>query len=314
MKKRTFFSLLLCIAVLVTTLLPTKAANLPSLSGKLVFHRYSDYDAEDSQLYLYDFSKGSLTCLSKNMTGVHHAMNATFSPDGKSITFMGISDEDQWDIYLYTFQDHMLKNLTASDAGRHEDPKFSPDGKSICFKSCPDGKEYAQLYTYRLSTGKLTKLTHANTEHSMPYFSKTGKYIYYVRGDGKDSQIWKYKNGKNSRIYKRTNVECYYPIVAKSTGDVFFSRWYSADNHADQIYRYRPSTGKIKRLSFNNPDYDTSDYCEVSKNYGIVSSTKDGDTYDLFLVSVNGKKMTNLNTYYKEFNSGLQELGADYHE
>ena len=313
MIRRKFFSFLLAGLFILSMVQPIQARSLPALSGKLVFHRYTNYDAEDSQLYLYDFSAGTLTNLSQKFQHVHHAMNGMFSPDGKKITFMGISHKDQWDIFLYNLETGKLKNLTASDEGRHEDPKFSPKGRYICFKSCPEGKDYAQLYTYNLSTGKTRCLTSGNVEHSMPYYSKDGKTLYYIQGDGRHSEIWKYRKGKYTRIYKRTNVECYYPIVSGRTGDIYFSRWYSADNHADQIYRISSSTGKVKRMPYNNEDFDTSDYCEVSKSYGIVSTTREDDSYDLFLVSSTGKTILNLNRYCSGLNTSLQELGADYY-
>ena len=36
----------------------------PSLTGRLLYHSYTDYDNEDSRLYMYDFGQDKLSCIS----------------------------------------------------------------------------------------------------------------------------------------------------------------------------------------------------------------------------------------------------------
>ncbi len=55
----------------------------------MMFHRYSNYDAWDGRLYLYDFGARRLSCLSDHWE-IDHAINGNFSPDGKQIVFMGV--------------------------------------------------------------------------------------------------------------------------------------------------------------------------------------------------------------------------------
>lgn len=59
-------------------------STLPALSGKLVYHAYENYGDGSTQLFLYDFSEGKLTQLSKKDWGITDPMNANISPDGKS--------------------------------------------------------------------------------------------------------------------------------------------------------------------------------------------------------------------------------------
>jgi hypothetical protein len=70
-----------------------KPANRPNptakLDGRILFHRYTNYDAWDSRLYLYEFGTKRLRCLSE-LWEIDHAINGNFSPDGKQVVFMGV--------------------------------------------------------------------------------------------------------------------------------------------------------------------------------------------------------------------------------
>ncbi|MFX8597225.1 hypothetical protein ABTM29_19145, partial [Acinetobacter baumannii] len=81
---------LLCIGIIFfNCLFQLHAAIAPTFYGKLVFHRYSDYEAWDSKLYLYNFTTQQTTLLGANWK-IDHMMNGHFSPDGKWLTFMGV--------------------------------------------------------------------------------------------------------------------------------------------------------------------------------------------------------------------------------
>ena len=85
-----------------------KTANRPNpgstLHGRIIFHRYTNYDAWDGRLYLYDFGTRQLKCLSERWE-IDHAINANFSPDGQQIVFMGVPRGqhrgDAWNVYLW---------------------------------------------------------------------------------------------------------------------------------------------------------------------------------------------------------------------
>lgn len=64
MKK--IYKLILGSIVFFTSVFQLHAAIAPTFYGKLVFHRYSDYEAWDSRLYLYNLTtqqRGGSTCL-----------------------------------------------------------------------------------------------------------------------------------------------------------------------------------------------------------------------------------------------------------
>jgi hypothetical protein len=84
-------------------IVPIDNTPAPVLTGKLIYHTYSCYNCNDSQLFLYNFSSKERTNLSQNWA-ITNAMNAHFSADGTTIAFMGISQiTNSWDIYIYTF-------------------------------------------------------------------------------------------------------------------------------------------------------------------------------------------------------------------
>lgn len=150
----------------------------------------------------------------------------------------------------------------------------------------------------------------------MPYYSQDGKKIFYVEGVGNKMKLMvatKTQNGYQSKkLYSQKNVQCYYPIVKGS--NVYFSRWYSSSNEADQIYRYNTNSGKCQRLAFNGKNYDSSDACVISSKYLIVSSTKSSTKggYDLFLADIETGKMINLSKYHSSINTIHNELGCAY--
>ncbi len=86
MKK--IYKLILGSIVFVTSVFQLHAATVPTFYGKLVFHRYSYYDAWDSKLYLYNFTTQQTTLLGTNWK-IDHMMNGHFSPRWKMVNFYG---------------------------------------------------------------------------------------------------------------------------------------------------------------------------------------------------------------------------------
>ena len=94
-------------------------------------------------------------------------------------------------------------------------------------------------------------------------------------------------------------MTAYYPIV--SGDNVYFTKWYSADNRCDQIMRY---DGKnISGLPFDSEEYDCSDACPINDSKIVFSSTVNG-AYDLYYFD--GRNVSALS----ELNSDKNELGA----
>lgn len=276
-------------------------AELPK--GWLLWHSYSEYFALDSRMYVRT-PDGVVKEISGDFV---HAMNGSFGIAPEQITFMAIdSSTDEWDIYLY--DNGNVTNLTKNSGFRNEDPKWSLDGKQIVFKrgywDNSIGDFVYDLATLDIDTHEVTMLTDDRAEDAMPFFSEDGKYIYYTRYTDGIGSIYRMDAAtrETEDIYSETGVTAYYPIVKGE--QVYFAKWYSAENHCDQLMCYDGSN--ISVLPFNSEQYDCSDPCPVMDDAMIYSGTANGG-YDLYYYD--GRKSVRLT----ELCSDKNELGADYY-
>ncbi len=177
-----------------------KSASSPNptskLLGRIVFHRYTNYDAWDGHLYLFDFATKRLRCLSERWE-IDHAINANFSPDGKQIVFMGVPKGqhrgDAWNVYLWTINSrNQPVNLTEQPGTRDEDPRFAPDGKRIVFKQ--DGEiRIMELKNRQIQS---IKFGGVKAERSMPMFTADAERIVYAEGARKDMDLFSVQRGR----------------------------------------------------------------------------------------------------------------------
>lgn len=295
----------------------------PKLTGKLVYHSYSSYEARDSKIYLLDFDSKEKICLSDSFSGISNPMNACFNQDGSEITFMGIVNYpgyDEWDIFKYNLYTHELIDLTLNSNFRNEDPKYSPDGNKIIFKQGRwdfnlDDMVY-DLKEINLNTYEVSNITNDMYENSMPYYSSDGNSIYYSRGAGNYSHIYKVKRdlpNSTSQIFASENIKAYYPITFNNY--LYFTKWYSSNNECDVIVRLNLNTNEMTTLPFNNPDFNCSDPYPISDNFLIMSSTK-FDTkgcYDLYIANSYTGETWPLDIYIYGVNDANHQLGVSCH-
>lgn len=278
----------------------SEKAELPK--GWLLWHSYGRYADLDSKLYLKT-PDGNVETITGDFI---HAMNGSFGNSPDIFTFMAIDQKaDEWDIYLS--RNGKITNLTQNSGFRNEDPKFSPDGQSIVFKrghwdNSVDGFIY-DLALLDVDTIEVTMLTDDAVEEAMPCFSADGKYIYYAAYNNGIGSICRLEvsSGRSETIYSENNVTAYYPIV--SGDNVYFTKWYSADNRCDQLMRYDGEN--ITELPFDSYSFDCSDACPIDDSKIVFSCTVNGD-YDLFYCD--GRNISSL----YELNSDKNELGADF--
>ncbi|MDE5621056.1 MAG: hypothetical protein K2O29_00485 [Ruminococcus sp.] len=147
-------------------------------------------------------------------------------------------------------------------------------------------------------------LTNDRAEDAMPFFSVDGKYIYYTRYTDGIGSIFRMnvETYETEDIYSEINVTAYYPIVKGEK--VYFAKWYSAENHCDQLMCY--DGNGISAMPFNSEKYDCSDPCPIKNDTIIYSVTENGD-YDLYYYD-DGKTVR-----LTELCSDKNELGADYY-
>lgn len=312
---------LICIFLLIihSNLLIARKT-FPITKGFLVFHVYSNYEAWDGKLYLFNFSNQTLEELSEGWN-IDHSINGHISPDGTKLAFMGDDSGEprDWDIYLWEIDsDEHPVNLTHVYDNRDEDPKFSPDGNKIVFKQRYWDDESGS-FKYAIKemdlTGSIinTITPDNNIEESMPYYTSDGQQVIYAINDSENSDI--YYSDINSSIMlplvNEPNIQEYYPITYNSE-TFLYARWLSASDHHDQIFLGYFSGESEISLAINNQDADNSDPYPVSSEYIFFSSTRNGGSggYDLYLGNINTGEVTTLNNL--GVNSSKEELGACY--
>ena len=294
--------------------------NIPSLTGRLVYHRYNAYGDGSSRIYILDFITGNLECISDSWTNVRDPMNAAWSADGTLIVFMGIDVKNgTWDIYLHKRGENGNPvNLTNNARTRDEDPKFKPGRNTKIVYKSTDKNGY-HIKTLSIPDNAIKIIYFDKTmECSMPVYSHDGNTIYFagfVRTNGeKDIFCVSAKGGSAEKVAgcAKPNVVEYYPIADK-TG-FFYSR-NTPSSRADQIYYKNTVTGnKPEPALFNIAGKDSSDACIVDDNYIIISSKRRGNKggYDLYLCSIKTGEAWPLNLWNDGVNTEREELGACY--
>ena len=287
------------------------ASDMPQLSGTLVFHRYSSYDAWDGELLTLDLRTHKLTNLTQGWQNVHHTINGHFSADGQSLTFMGSQKGiEDWDIFVSDWDEKQHRwfeprNLTGPNGKRDEDPKFSPTTSTIIYK------ENGVLASRDKLGGNLKYFPTSAAEASMPYFLPNGKDILYESSG--DIYLWSDFEGNSvSKVmYRGEGIKSYYPIAIDDKS--FLYTRVQSSRH-DSIMQGFYSGKKSKKLSFNSNQWDTSD------GYPYENSTRfifyvSGDFivpkggYNLMLADTKKEKVYNLDNLFGEINTDLEELG-----
>ncbi|WP_270087137.1 TolB family protein [Sphingobacterium sp. SYP-B4668] len=285
-------------------------AELPThLKGQLLYHTYTNYGANDSEIFLYDFSSNKVQSLSSGWD-IKNPMNAHISPDGTRIVFMGISeDTDSWDIFVYELNSSKPpENLTLIGQTRDEDPKFAPDGKRVVFK------QDSRIVEMDLASRKVTRLSPKG--YGIPYYNHDGTKVVCTQGDAATSSIAiidvKSKEIQQT-VYDAEGVQDYYPINADQTS-FYYSVGLSKTNTVDQVYRGYWSGLRSYKLPFNANDGNYSDAYPIDENWLVLCSTRP-DTkggYDLYVANVHTGDIYSMDLYNTGINSPKQQLGPCY--
>lgn len=315
---RTFWCAVTTLALLLIVVWPlhnvSAQALFPVHDGKIVFHRYTDWNAWDGQLFIFDFGTRSLDNISVNWNTVEHTTNAHFSPDGKKLVFMavpkGARTWNSWNIYVWTLgSKDEPRELIPNNGLMDQDPKFFPDGTNVTFKLNGD------VGVVNTTTGVVTKLTNQGmtSEKSMEYPTTDGKNILFVEGGEPNSYVYSMniQTKKVTPLVQTPGVQNYYCIV-RDDSTFLYARWTSATNKSDDIYLANMTTGTIRPVVFNNSGADDSDPYPVNDSLVLFSSNRATGKggYDLWVGNLTTGETRSLSLF--GVNSALQELGVCY--
>ena len=294
-----------------------RTANPPNpasrLQGRIIFHRYTNYDAWDGHLYLYEFGTRRLNCLSDRWQ-IDHAINGNFSPDGKQIVFMGVPRGqhrgDAWDVYLWRLDSRAKPlNLTEQLGTRDEDPRFAPDGKRILFKQ--DG----EIRIMDLANRRIQSIAFGGprAERSMPMFTLDGKQVVYAEGARKDMDVFlvDLSTGTRRPLAIERGIQEYFPVPLDASRFLYV-RWTSQTDHHDQLWLGSLDGRTHEPLRFNQLGSDSSDPYPIDARLVVYSSTRAGGQggYDLYLGDREDGASWSLNS--PGINTPQEELGVCY--
>ncbi len=143
----------------------------------------------------------------KALTSGKRAMDPDYSPDGKSLVYVG-NKAGSTQLFLYDLATKKEKVITdAPPFTRFSNPRFSPNGKQIAVSAWMNGNR--DLYVYNLE-GKLTaQLTHDAAIDNEPRWSNDGKWVYFTSDRSGISNIWRMKTDvipAKAELQKKKNV------------------------------------------------------------------------------------------------------------
>lgn len=292
------------------------ASTFPSLPGRLVYHSYVAYGDGTSRMFLYDFASKTLTRLDSAGWSIADPMNARFSPDGRRIVFMG-RQGGNWHVFQWSpGSPDLPTNLTAAIGGRNEDPKFSFDGRRIVLKHDGDLR-IGHLSADGASVASWEAVTNDGwaTEESMPYFSPSGKYVFYTVGTGASMRIWRMDLATRKAVRFSTppdGAHEYYPVV-RDYSNYYFTRTLAGSAN-DQILRHAigQASGQPETLALNDCDRDNSDAAPVDEDFLAFSSDAYDATYSLVIGDLRHGKVWRIAPGQISGSDGRNKLGADY--
>lgn len=109
-------------------------------------------------------------------TGPVMGRDLAFSPDGDTIAFFAKKERGRELILINALTGRIERSIKMK-VEQQLSPAFSPDGKQIAFQAFSGNQ--ADIWTYDLSTGKLTNLTNDSFFDGAPTYSPDGKWLVY---------------------------------------------------------------------------------------------------------------------------------------
>jgi len=145
---------------------------------------------EDNNLYIYDLENDQISIII-DTEGLDYSPN--FSPDGKSVVFVGSiitsQDDADWEIFTVNIDGTILKQLTNKNSLYYSWPHYSNDGDNIIFSNNING--YTKLYTMDTDGKNIVEITEGGEWQDWDgTYSPDGKNIVFVSDRSGNDDIW----------------------------------------------------------------------------------------------------------------------------
>jgi WD40 repeat protein len=153
-------------------------------------------------------------------TGLDAVYSPKFSPDGKSLVFVGLKNGFS-DIYTVSIDGGEPRRVTY-DMYEERDPEFSPGGDTIVYVSDrPDpGEDWRpgeQAVWLQPLTGSADRLTERGGELGYPVFTHDSRYLLYVAADSaRNIQVYSFEE---KRVVRRSDFAGEVSYVGLSRDD-----------------------------------------------------------------------------------------------
>jgi Tol biopolymer transport system component len=167
-----------------------------------------------------------------------------WSPDGKSIAFMGTEPGKSWQVYRVPAEGGIPRMLSPQDRS-HGDPYWSPDGLSLAFGALPwaEPDHAGGIFILDLKTNQLSKV--AGSERMFaPRWSPDGRYINAQTCDVLHLTLFDFKTQKWQQLTGELAIG--YPNWSRDGKYIYYDAGFG-----DQagFYRVRVSDRKVERIA-----------------------------------------------------------------
>jgi hypothetical protein len=314
--------------------------------GKLVFERYSTYEAGDSQMFIVTFPDLTIGPDLGVTYGLCSPLNGIFSPDGRYLvlgaTIRGdgpcpVLDRTQLELFILDLDNPGKKQRITNNMVPDEDAQYSPDGSYILFKhdgnlarwvtgtqgfddTCADPNgSFCFNHAYAASQ---------TTEQSKPVTDGNGLVCY---GWGNSSDVtadifcFELQDGLDGKditdpsvrlpAIVHANLSDARPVIAAPY--LYFTRWRAPSSHVNEIGRTLLSniTGTQTIAAFcTDPGVGYEDAFSLDGADTVVfSSNANGlGKGDLFIGNFTQTASHSVNDFVPGVNTPSDELGAAF--